>query len=34
MMAFSTASSAATLPVTYGCAREKIGVREESAASA
>lgn len=30
-MAFSTASSAATLPVTYGCAEEKIGVREESA---
>jgi len=30
-MAFSTASSAATLPVTYACAKEKIGVKEESA---
>ena len=30
-MAFSTASSAATLPVTYGCVKDKIGVREESA---
>ncbi len=30
-MAFSTASSAATLPITYGCAKDKIGVREESA---
>jgi len=30
-MAFSTASSAATLPITFGCAKEKIGVREESA---
>lgn len=30
-MAFSTASSAATLPITYACAEEKIGVREESA---
>ena len=31
MMAFSTASSAATLPVTYGCVKDKIGVREENA---
>lgn len=31
MMAFSTASSAATLPVTYACMKDKIGVREESA---
>lgn len=30
-LAFSTASSAATLPVTYASAREKIGIREESA---
>ncbi len=30
-LAFSTASSAATLPVTFECARDKIGVREESA---
>ncbi len=30
-MAFSTASSAATLPVTYSCMKDKIGVREESA---
>jgi Na+/H+-dicarboxylate symporter len=30
-MAFSTASSAATLPITYSCAKDKIGVREESA---
>jgi Na+/H+-dicarboxylate symporter len=30
-LAFSTASSAATLPVTYECAVSKIGVREESA---
>lgn len=29
--AFSTASSAATLPITFKCARERIGVREESA---
>jgi len=29
--AFSTASSAATLPVTFRCMREKIGVKEESA---
>ncbi len=31
LLAFSTASSAATLPVTFRCMREKIGVREESA---
>ena len=30
-LAFSTASSAATLPVTYSCVRDKIGIREESA---
>jgi DAACS family dicarboxylate/amino acid:cation (Na+ or H+) symporter len=29
--AFSTASSAAALPVTYACMKDKIGVREESA---
>jgi DAACS family dicarboxylate/amino acid:cation (Na+ or H+) symporter len=29
--AFSTASSAATLPVTYACMKDKVGVREESA---
>jgi DAACS family dicarboxylate/amino acid:cation (Na+ or H+) symporter len=28
--AFSTASSAATLPVTFRCMRDKLGVREES----
>ena len=31
VMAFSTASSAATLPVTYAAMKDKIGVREESA---
>jgi Na+/H+-dicarboxylate symporter len=31
LLAFSTASSAATLPITYRCMREKIGVREDSA---
>lgn len=31
VLAFSSASSAATLPVTYECAVKKIGVREESA---
>ena len=31
LTAFSTASSAATLPVTYHCMRQKIGVRDESA---
>ncbi|HLK15513.1 MAG TPA: dicarboxylate/amino acid:cation symporter [Fimbriimonadaceae bacterium] len=30
-LAFSTASSAATLPVTYECATKKLDVREESA---
>ncbi len=30
-MAFSTASSTATLPVTYACAVEKIGLRDENA---
>jgi DAACS family dicarboxylate/amino acid:cation (Na+ or H+) symporter len=30
-MAFSTASSTATMPVTYACLREKVGQREESA---
>ena len=30
LTAFSTASSAATLPITYNCMREKVGVREES----
>src|SRR5262249_43120550 len=30
-LASSTASSAATMPVTYACMREKVGVREESA---
>jgi Na+/H+-dicarboxylate symporter len=31
VMAFSTASSTATLPVTYDCLRNKIGVSEKSA---
>ncbi len=30
-LAFSTASSAATLPVTFECATKKVGVREENA---
>jgi len=30
-MAFSTASSTATMPVTYECLTEKVGVREKSA---
>ena len=30
-LAFSTASSAVTLPVTYSCVKDKIGVREENA---
>jgi Na+/H+-dicarboxylate symporter len=30
-MAFSTDSSTATMPVTYACLREKVGVREEAA---
>ena len=31
VMAFSTASSTATMPVTYACLKDKVGVREESA---
>jgi DAACS family dicarboxylate/amino acid:cation (Na+ or H+) symporter len=31
VMAFSTASSTATMPVTYACLRDKVGLREESA---
>lgn len=31
VMAFSTASSTATMPVTYSCLVQKVGVREESA---
>ena len=31
VMAFSTSSSTATMPVTYACLRENVGVREESA---
>ncbi|WP_437227971.1 dicarboxylate/amino acid:cation symporter [Planctomicrobium sp. SH661] len=31
VMAFSTASSTATMPVTYACLTEKVGVREKSA---
>ncbi len=31
VMAFSTASSTATMPVTYTCLREQVGLREESA---
>lgn len=31
VMAFSTDSSTATMPVTYACLREKVGVRERSA---
>jgi DAACS family dicarboxylate/amino acid:cation (Na+ or H+) symporter len=31
VMAFSTGSSTATMPVTYACLREKVGIREESA---
>lgn len=31
MMAFSTDSSTATMPVTYTCLKEKVGVREKSA---
>ena len=31
VMAFSTASSTATMPVTYACLREKVGLRNESA---
>lgn len=31
VMAFSTSSSTATMPVTYACLTEKVGVREKSA---
>lgn len=31
VMAFSTASSTATMPVTYACLRNKVGLRERSA---
>ncbi len=31
VMAFSTASSTITMPVTYACLREKVGVRDRSA---
>lgn len=31
LTAFSTASSAATMPITYACMRNKVGVREEAA---
>jgi len=31
VMAFSTASSTATMPVTYDCLRNRVGLREESA---
>lgn len=31
VMAFSTDSSTATMPVTYACLKEKVGVREKSA---
>jgi Na+/H+-dicarboxylate symporter len=31
VMAFSTASSTATMPVTYACLRQKVGLRERSA---
>ncbi|MCA9092572.1 MAG: dicarboxylate/amino acid:cation symporter [Planctomycetaceae bacterium] len=31
VMAFSTDSSTVTMPVTYACLKEKVGVREESA---
>jgi DAACS family dicarboxylate/amino acid:cation (Na+ or H+) symporter len=31
VMAFSTASSTATMPVTYACLREKVGLRKRSA---
>jgi DAACS family dicarboxylate/amino acid:cation (Na+ or H+) symporter len=30
-MAFSTSSSTATMPVTYACLRERVGLREDSA---
>lgn len=31
VMAFSTASSTATMPVTYACLKDRVGLREESA---
>lgn len=31
VMAFSTGSSTATMPVTYACLKDKVGLREESA---
>jgi Na+/H+-dicarboxylate symporter len=31
VMAFSTASSTVTMPVTYSCLRDRVGLREESA---
>jgi DAACS family dicarboxylate/amino acid:cation (Na+ or H+) symporter len=31
VMAFSTSSSTATMPVTYACLRDNVGLREESA---
>ena len=31
VMAFSTASSTATMPVTYACLQDRVGLREESA---
>ena len=31
VMAFSTSSSTATMPVTYACLKEQVGVREQSA---
>ncbi len=31
VMAFSTASSTVTMPVTYSCLRERVGLREQSA---
>lgn len=31
VMAFSTASSAATLPITYKCATDKLGIKEDNA---
>ncbi len=31
LMAFSTASSTSAMPVTYGCLRNKVGLREKSA---
>jgi len=31
VMAFSTASSTATMPLTYSCLKDRVGIREESA---